>query len=442
MSWRWARSITASSLAAHLSATSRFGAALALGEAALVVGCPDALGSSSAVFVFAVDVDRATNVSSVRAEPSCRLTHAGERLGSAVTLQTHPSSMITTIVAGRPDGTTPGVHAWRFSTPPTGSSGSSAAPTMACVEMNSVTGFKMSATDETATAIGYGDETLHFAAPKAVNSDLGVPGMDGRLYISKFCFPNRERHVPNWWYWHIINCQDCGDGKYSAGGHDQCKTCPAAETKPANAAWLGGSNGCKWRCNAGFATANCTACALLGSGAFAGGLRKPENFSRWEPSPGALECAWQCDTYSALSPTGDLCLPPLPPAVHVDTPRVVAVNHSVVELAVNTTARSEDAARAPVLGYRVEFYDRRFNLTGSRSVALAPLAASGVVRLRVAALWGDTPYTFRVAAYNIGGVGRWSNASLGELSVMYRYMFRESCSQFDSLPLTSLTLDN
>jgi len=28
----------------------------------------------------------------------------------------------------------------------------------------------------------------------------------------------------------------------------------------------------------------------------------------------------------------------------------------------------------------------------------------------------------------------------GEFSVMYRYLFRESCSQFDSLPLTSLTL--
>ena len=190
-SWRWVRSITASSLAAHLSATSHFGAALALGEAALVIGCPDALGSSSAIFVFAIDVDHVSNASSVRAEPNCRLTHPGERLGAAVTLQTQPASMITTVVAGRPDGTTPGIHAWRFSAPATGSSGSSSAPAMTCVEMNSVTGFKMSDTDETATAIGYGDETLHFAAPKAINSDLGTPGMDGRLYISKYCFPNR-----------------------------------------------------------------------------------------------------------------------------------------------------------------------------------------------------------------------------------------------------------
>lgn len=138
------------------------------------------------------------------------------------------------------------------------------------------------------------------------------------------------------------------------------------------------------------------------------------NFSHWDVSPGALECAWHCDTFSPLSPAGDLCLPPLPPAVHVDAPRIVAASHSVVELTVNATARSENAVLAPVLGYTIEFYDRRFNLTGSRSVPLAPLAplaASRIIRLRVNGLWGSTPYTFRVAAFNIGGVGEWSNVS-------------------------------
>ena len=32
------------------------------------------------------------------------------------------------------------------------------------------------------------------------------------------------------------------------------------------------------------------------------------------------------------------------------------------------------------------------------------------------------------------------NSGGGECSVMYRYILRESCSQFDSLPLTSLTI--
>ena len=48
--------------------------------------------------------------------------------------------------------------------------------------------------------------------------------------------------------------------------------------------------------------------------------------------------------------------------------------------------------------------------------------------------YGSHDKTFQIAA---GGAVKVTSSSI--LSFIYRYILRESCSQFDSLPLTSLT---
>lgn len=424
--WTPRAALTSANLSQHLSATSHFGASLAFSERALVIGAPDAIGSSSAVFVFAIDVDPLLNTSRVRASPSCALTHAGERLGTDVAIAYHEATSTSVVVGGRPDGNQPGVHAWRFTTDSSPFIGGAPAIADECVAMNGITGFKMGQTDETATAVGYGDETMHFGAPMADNKGLGVVGLDGRLYVSKYCFPNRERYTPDWWYWHIVKCRDCGSGRYSAGGHDMCHACPATLMKPLDATWRGGAYGCAWRCNAGFAGVNCTSCATLPASALPSGIvPKPVNHSYYDAASTAVQCAWRCSLYYRLSPAGDECLSPHPPAVIPTALTIAAVNSSQALLHFSIAAAGGGAGTlvptasgtsevAPVLGFVVQWTELGTGAKGEQTFARQASGETthGAIALDIVGLWGSTSYEFAAAAYNIGGTGAWSNASV------------------------------